>query len=134
MQIEGVALQRRERRELEHVLVGCLEHDVGRLARLPRLHPAQHVQAPAVAGLEAAEAQLRARRAEVVSAAARELEKVRRDPDADQVRDAVLAVRGAAPVAEIAGDRVEAARPQRAAEDVLLVGNLLTHCLILRDS
>jgi len=70
VQVERVALQRGERRVLEHLLVGRLQHDAWRHARFPRLDPAQHVQAPAVAGREPAEAQFGARRGEVVAALA----------------------------------------------------------------
>ena len=69
MQVKGVALERRERRVLEDLLVGRLEHDARRHPRLPRLDPAQHVQAPAVAGLQAPESHLGTRRREVVAAA-----------------------------------------------------------------
>src|SRR5262249_57476553 len=86
VQIERVLLERRQRRELEHVLVGRLEHDLRRPAGLPGFDPAQHVQAPAVAGLQAPEAHLAVRGDEVVAAAARELEKLRGDLYAHQVR------------------------------------------------
>src|SRR3954469_17527703 len=56
VQVEGVALERRERRVLGDVLVGRFEHDARRLAGLPGLDPAQDMQTPAVAGLQAAEA------------------------------------------------------------------------------
>src|SRR5262245_15868704 len=39
VQVEGVPLQRRKRRELQHVLVRRLEDDARRLARLPGLDP-----------------------------------------------------------------------------------------------
>ena len=84
-----MALERRERRVLEDVLVRRFKDYARRLARLPRLDPAQYMQAPAVAGLEAAEAQLRPRRDEVVAARDAELEEFLGDLHAHEVRHAV---------------------------------------------
>src|SRR5437764_11127325 len=58
IKVERMALERRERRVLEHILVRRLENHAGRLAGLPGLDPAQHVQAPAVAMLQSAKAQV----------------------------------------------------------------------------
>src|SRR6185295_19236305 len=93
--------------------------DERRLARLPGLDPAQHVQAPPVAVLEAAEAHLGPRRDEVVALGDAEFQEEIGYLHADQVSDAVLVVRGAAAVAEVAGERRIAAGAQLAAEDVL---------------
>src|SRR2546428_3133878 len=95
IQVERIALERGERRVLEHVLVRCLQDHARRLARLPGLDPAQHMQAPAVAVLESPKAHLRPRGHEVVAARDTELEEVVRHLDADQMRDAVLVVRRA---------------------------------------
>src|SRR6266568_4521062 len=122
MQIERVALQGFDGDVFEDVFVGGFEDDLRRHAGLVGLDPAQHVQAPAVPGLQALEAHFRARRAEVVAARAAEIEKLLGHLDAHQVRDAFRAVRGAATVAEKAGERCIAAREQRAAENVLFLG------------
>src|SRR5438132_7402904 len=119
IQVEGIALERRERRVLENVLVRRLQDHARRLARLPGLDPAQHMQAPAVAVLEAAKAHLGPRRDQVVTLGDAELQEFFRDLHAHQMRDAVLIVRRAAAVAEVAGERRVAAGAQLAAEDVL---------------
>src|SRR6185436_8229611 len=120
--------QRRQRCELQHPLMRRLEYDLRRLARFPRLDPAQHVQAPAVARLQSTKTHLGTRRAEIAADLARIFQEFRRDLYANQVRHAVLAVSGAAPVAEITRERGEAARPQRPAKNVLLLGALFAHC------
>src|SRR3977135_3427621 len=107
-----MALERRERRVLEYILVRRLQDYFRRLARLPRLDPAQHMQAPAVAGLEAAKAHLGPRRDQVVSFGDSETQEFLRRQHAHQVRDAVLVVRRAAAVAEVAGERRVAAGAQ----------------------
>src|SRR5688572_28289375 len=61
VQVERVALERRKRHVVEHVLVGGLEDHARRAPRFPRFDPAQDVQAPALAVLEPAEAQVGAR-------------------------------------------------------------------------
>src|SRR5581483_1562534 len=94
-----------------------------RLARLPGLHPAQDVQAPAVAMLQAAEAQVGTRRHEVVALRHAVVEELARHLHAHEVRDAVLIVGRAAAVPEIAGERRIAAGPQLAAKDVLLAAH-----------
>src|SRR5262245_34778858 len=127
MQIQRVALEFCHRGELEHVLVRRFEHDLRRLAGLTSLDPAQHVQAPTVAGLEAAKPHFTARRDEIVAAFPRELEKLRGDLHADEVRHALFAVGCAAAVAKITRYGIVAAGKQRAAENVLLVGKLLAH-------
>ena len=75
-------------------------------------------EAPAVAGGEALEAELRARGGEVVAAARGEGEEVGGDADADGVAAAVGGAGVAAAVAEEAGHRVVGAGLQRLAEDV----------------
>src|SRR5882672_52516 len=97
-----------------------LEDHARRLARLPGLDPAQDMQAPPVALLEAAKTHLRPGRDEVIAPGDAELQELVRHLDADQVRDPVLVVRRAAAVAEVAGERRVAAGPQLPAEDVLL--------------
>src|SRR5436190_2875664 len=115
-----MALERRERRVLEDVLVRRLEDHARRLARFPRLDPAQHMQAPALAVLQSAEAHHRLWRDEIVAARDAELEEFVRHLHADEMRDAVAVLRRARAVAEIAGERREAARAQFTAEHVLL--------------
>src|SRR6266704_1188706 len=122
MQIERVALQGFDGDVFEDVFVGGFEDDLRRHAALVGLDPAQHMQAPAVAGLQALEAHLGARRAEVVAARAAEFEELLRHLDANEVRDALRAVGRAAAVTEESGKRIVAAGEQRTAEDVLLLG------------
>src|SRR5207253_4426068 len=112
IQVEGIALERRERRVLENVLVGRLEDHARRLARFPGLDPTQHMQAPAVAVLQAAKAHLGPRRDQVISLGDAELQEGFSDLYAHQVCDAVGIVRRAAPVAEVAGERRIAAGAQ----------------------
>src|SRR3954471_8600857 len=118
--IQPISLERRERRVLEDVLERGVEDHARRLAGFPGLDPAQHMQAPAVAVLEAAEAHLRPRRDEVVAPRDAELQELVGDLHAHEVGDAVLVLRRAAAVAEVTGERRIAARAQLAAEDVLL--------------
>lgn len=54
-----MALERGERNVVEHVLVRRFEDHAWRTAGFPGLDPARHIQAPAVALLQAAEAQIR---------------------------------------------------------------------------
>src|SRR5437879_2355925 len=120
VKIECIAFQGRERHIVEHALVRRLEDHARRASGLPGLDPAQHVQAPAVAVLQAAEAQVGTRSDEVVALCDAELEELFGDLHAHQVRDAVLAVGRAAAVAEVAGERRIAAGAQLAAENVFL--------------
>src|SRR5437762_5754704 len=120
VEIECIAFQGRERDIVEHALVRRLEDHARRAAGFPGLDPAQHVQAPAVVVLQAAEAQLGTRRNEVVALCDAELEELVGDLHAHQVRDAVLAAGRAAAVAEVAGERRIAAGAQLAAENVFL--------------
>src|SRR5882672_3740821 len=127
MQIERAPLEGVDGHVLEDVLVGRLEHDLWRPARLVGLDPAEHVQAPAVAGLQSLEAHLRPRRGEVVAALAAELQELPGHLDAHQVRHALRAVGGAAAIAEETGERSVAAGEERAAEDVLFLGKDRAH-------
>src|ERR1700752_2776043 len=90
VQVERMALERRERHVLEDVLVRALEHHARGAAGLPGLDPAQHVQAPAVAVLQAAEAQVGTRRDEIVALGHAELEECVGHLHAHEVRDPVL--------------------------------------------
>ena len=98
--------------------VGAGEDDLGGGAGFPGFLPALGAEAPAVAGVEAGEAELGARGGEVVAAGAGEGEEVVGDADADGVAAAVGGAGVAAAVAEEAGHRVEGAGLQRLAEDV----------------
>src|SRR5437764_8970952 len=88
VQIQRVALERRERRVLEDVLVRRLENHARRLACFPGLDPAQHMQAPALAVLESAEAHLGTRGDEVVAVRDAELEELFGHLHAYEMRDA----------------------------------------------
>src|SRR5262249_55192438 len=74
-QVHRKALEIGERAMIERALVGGAQHHARRLARLERLLPARCAQAPAVARLEAAEAELRHRRRQIVAARFGEREK-----------------------------------------------------------
>src|SRR5258705_6121999 len=100
LQIERVPLQGVYGDVLEDIFVGRLEDDVGRPARLVRLDPAQHVKAPAVAGVQALEAHLGARRRKVVAARTAELERLLSHLHAHQMRYPFRAVCRAAAIAE----------------------------------
>src|SRR5207244_12675920 len=67
VKIECIAFQGRERDIVEHALVRRLEDHARRASGFPGLDPAQHVQAPAVAVLQAAEAKVGTRSDEVVA-------------------------------------------------------------------
>src|SRR5882672_11381853 len=133
MQIERAAPEGLDGHVLEDVLVGRLEHHLRRPARLEGLDPAQHVQAPAVAGLQSLEAHLRPRRGEVIAALAAELQELPGHLDAHEVRHTLRAVGGAAAVAEKPGERRVTAGEERAAEDVLLLGKDRAHGAILSE-
>src|SRR5688572_15842576 len=94
------------------------EHDLRGRAGLVRLEPARCAQAPAVAGLEAFEAPLRAGRREVVPGLAAELEELLGHHRADRVAALVLRPRPATAVAVEARHRLERAGQQLAADDV----------------
>src|SRR5439155_19220211 len=111
-----------QRDVLEDVLVSGFEDHLRRHAGLVGLDPAQHVKAPAVPGLKALEAHLRARRGEIVATRAAELEKLRGRLDAHQVRDPFRVVRRTAAVAEKTGERRVAAGEEWPAENILLLG------------
>src|SRR5690606_26480181 len=82
------------------------------------LEPARRAQAPAVAGHEAGEAELRLRGRQVVAAEAGEPEERRRDLDTYSVRAHVLGAGVAAAVPKEAGQRALAACLERLAEHV----------------
>ena len=127
VKIERVPLQYVQRHQFEHLCVRRFEHHVRRLACFPRFYPAQDVQAPPVARLEAAKAHFRPRRAEVVATGAGKLEKLFGDFDADEMGDACFATGGAAAVPEKAGQWSEAAGLQRSAQYVLLFRRRFGH-------
>ncbi len=103
LQIERVLLQRVERDDRERFLVGRRQHDRRRDARLERLPPRRRAYAPAIAGLEAGEAEFGHRGDQVVALTARELEKRLRHLRADDMQAVVLRPGVAAPVAVEAG-------------------------------
>src|SRR5437762_11265208 len=119
VEIECIAFQGRERDIVEHALVRRLEDHARRASGFPGLDPAQHVQAPAVAVLQPAEAHLRPRRHQVVALRDAEFEELLGHLHVHEVSDAVVVVRSAAAVAEVAGERRVAARPQFSVQDVL---------------
>src|SRR5882724_1028522 len=131
LQIERVPFQGVYRDVLEDIFVGRLEDDLGCPARLVRLDPAQHVKAPALAGMEALEPHLGARRGKVVAARTAELEKLFGHLHAHQMRHALRAVGRAAAVAEKSGKGRIAAGEQRSAQDVLFFRENRAHTGIL---
>ena len=116
--VDGVALERVERHDLERPLVRARHHDVRGRAGLLRPQPVQRGHAPAVAGHQAGERELGPRRLQVVADRALVLEELRRDDRADRVAAEVLRPGRAAAVAVEAGQRIVAAGLQRAAEHV----------------
>src|SRR5690606_33243102 len=129
VEVERVALERREGHVAQDRLVRRLEHHARRAPGLPGLDPAKHVQAPPVAVLEPPEAKLRPGRDEVVAVLDAEGEELVGHLHAHEVRDAVVPVGRAAAVAEVAGERRVAARAKLAAQDVALAAEhlLLAH-------
>jgi len=113
-----VALEVGERAVIERALVGGAQHDARRLARLERLGPARRAQAPAVAGLEAGEAELRHRRRQIVAGGFGEFEERGGGDDANRMAAAVIRAGVAAAVAVEAGHRLDRAVFERAAEHV----------------
>lgn len=67
-QIDRVPLKVSKGAVIERALVGGAQHHARRASRFERLLPARRAQAPAVAGLEAGEAESRQRRRQVVAA------------------------------------------------------------------
>jgi uncharacterized hydrophobic protein (TIGR00271 family) len=95
-----------------------LEHDGRRNAGLERLLPACGDDAPAVARLQPREEPLRLGRGQVVPDRRRELEELVRHDCADRVEARVATLRATVAVPEEAGQRVERARLEVAAEDI----------------
>ena len=116
--VDGVLLQRGQRDDAQHRLVGRGEHDRRRDPLGVGARPVGGRDAPAVAGDQAREAVRRHRRRQVVADGALVLEELGGDDRADGVAAQVLRAGAAAPVAVEAGHRVGAARLELAAEDV----------------
>src|SRR5258708_1429788 len=72
IQIDGKALEVRERAAFERPLMGCAQHDAGRLACRQRLLPARGAEAPAVARLQPREPVFRHRRRQIIAPCLRE--------------------------------------------------------------
>jgi len=129
MQVQRMLFERFKRREIEDAFMGRLEHDARRHASLPRLDPAKHVQAPAIARLQAPEPKIRPRSDQIIAALARKLEKLCRHLDANEMCDAILAASAAAPIPKESGQRIKAAGKQRSAEHIFFLGKFIAHGL-----
>lgn len=111
-------LEQGERHDFEGARVGGGK---GHWCRDPceqRFLPTGGAHAPAVAGLQAGEIVVGHRRGEVVAGGAAEGEKLGGDLDAHGVAAVVVGAGVAMAVAEKAGERIERAGLERAAEDV----------------
>src|ERR1700738_3141366 len=117
-QIDRVALQHLEGDDLQGRLVGCRQPDLGCLAGLERLFPALRAEAPAVARLEAGEAEFGHRGREIVAGRARERQEVGIDFCAHSVQPQIFGPGVAAAVAIKSGHWLGAAFGGRFAEDV----------------
>src|SRR5512135_3419348 len=82
-EIDRVALEVRERAVFERALMGRTQDDAWGAPSLERFLPARRAEAPAVAGLQAREAEFRHRRREIVAAGLRKFQKLRRHHRAD---------------------------------------------------
>src|SRR5438270_3347537 len=89
-QIDGVFLQEIERHDLQRRLMRSHQLHFGRLAGLEGLLPARRAQAPAIAGLEAREADLRHRGREIVAGRLRENEELGIDMRAHRVHAKIV--------------------------------------------
>src|SRR5262245_54976972 len=103
LSLDSVLLQLLEGDDLQGHRVRGLEHDLRRAAGVERLLPALGAQAPAIARLQALEAELGHGRAEVVAARLGEGEELPRHHGTDRVQAGILAAGVAAAVAVEAG-------------------------------
>src|SRR5882762_8437177 len=117
-QIDRVALEDLERDDFQGRLVGCRQPDLGCLAGFERLFPALRAETPAVARLEAGEAEFGHRGREIVAGSSRERQKRCIDLCAHSVQPQIFGPGVAAAVAIKSGHRLGAAFGERFAEDV----------------
>src|SRR5213082_2743472 len=108
-QVDRVFLQQIERHDLQRRLMRAHKLHLGRLAGVKGLLPARRAQAPAIAGLEAREADLRHRGREIVAGRLRENEELGIDMRADRVHAKIVGAGVAAAGAVKPGHRVRAA-------------------------
>jgi hypothetical protein len=118
--IHGVLLERGERNDLKHPIMGGRQHDVGGRAVFVRPQPVRRGHAPAVAGLEPTEAVQRHRAHQVGADSTLVLQKSGRHHRADCVAPSVLRTGATAPVAEKASEWVDATRLQLAIEHITI--------------
>ena len=114
--VEGVTAQIVEVDVLQSAEVGGGQHHLGSSSRLERLLPPHGAQAPLVAGLEAGELVLGHGGGQVVAAARRERQELCRHEGTHDVHAGVVAPVLAATRAVVAGEWVERARFELAAE------------------
>src|SRR5215475_2625024 len=95
-----------ERTVCERAFMRGAQDHARRLTGLERFLPTRRAQAPAIARLEAAEAELRHRRGKIVAGGFGEREKFGGHDDANRVAADVLAARVAAAVAKEPGHRL----------------------------
>jgi hypothetical protein len=118
--VDRVLLEQIERHDIERPLVRGGEDDESGDALFVRAQPGVGRHAPAVPGLEAGKVVLGRRRAQVIPDAPLILEKFSGHDGADRVTPQVTGAGTAAAVAVEAGERVGAARLERAAEHIAL--------------
>ena len=118
--VDRVLREQVERDEIERPLVGGGENDECGDALFVRAQPRVGRHAPAVAGLESGKVVLGRRRAQVVADAPLIFEKLPGHDGADRVTSEVTRAGAAAAVTVEAGERVGAARLERAAEHIAL--------------
>ena len=111
-------LERDEIAVLECTLVRRLKDDERRFARIEGFAPSRSTHTPPIAWFQPGKAELLARRGEIVAAAFREGEEVRRYDDADGVRTAIFVARIAATAAKKACHRLLGAVGEGTAEHV----------------
>ena len=116
--LEGVLLQFVERHDAQRCRMGGFEHDLRGGVAVERFLPAGGAQAPAVAGLQAGKAILRQGGAEIVAVGLGKGQERRGRDHADRVQADILGAGIAAAVAIEAGDRLDGAGLQRAAQDI----------------
>jgi hypothetical protein len=117
-EVDRETLEIGERAVGEGALVRGPQDHAGRLARFVRFLPTGCAEAPAVAGLQAAKAEFRYRRRQVIAAGFRKLEKFGRHDSADRVTADVLSAGVATAVTKEPRHRVHRADFKPVAEDI----------------
>src|SRR5262245_51810741 len=88
--VDCETLEIAEIHDFERRFMGRRQNDARRAAGLERFAPAHSAQAPAIAGLQSREVEVRLRRRKIVAARLGEGEELRRDFDADRVQSEIV--------------------------------------------